>query len=162
MRRLTLTLPLLVLALTACQQPSQPAGKEAAKEAMGPETKPGLSLSAGRLVLNAVKGNPGAAYFTLANNSVKPVTLAAVHIDGAGRAEMHETSGGSMDAFQPSDLAPGASLSFAPGGKHVMAFELDPKLAPGATVEMTLTFTDGDKLSAPLKVESADGMEHGH
>lgn len=162
MKRLALTLPFLVLALAACQQSSQPAESEAAREAMAPETKPGLALSEGRLVLNAVKGNPGAAYFTLANNSDEPVILAAVHIDGAGRAEMHETSGGSMGALQPSALDPKASLSFAPGGKHVMVFELDPKLAPGASVEMTLTFADGDKLSAPLKVESAGGMEHGH
>jgi copper(I)-binding protein len=162
MRRLALTLPLLVLALAACQQPSQPAGSEATKVSTGPEAKPGLALSEGRLVLNAVKGNPGAAYFTLANNSNKPVTLAAVHIDGAGRAEMHETSGSSMGTLQRSELAPGASLSFAPGGKHVMVFELDPKLSSGATVEMTLTFADGDKLSAPLKVESAGEMEHEH
>jgi copper(I)-binding protein len=165
MRRLALAIPFLALALAACQQPAQPAKEEAAKEALGPEAKPGLVLSEGRLVLNAVKGNPGAAYFTLANNSDKPVTLAAVFIEGTGRAEMHETSGESMAPLKPSELAPGAALKFEPGGKHVMAFDLDPKLAPGGSAEMTLTFSDGDKLSAPLKVESAGGMggmEHGH
>lgn len=162
MKRLTLTLPLLVLALAACQQPAQPVENEAAKEAMGPEAKPGLALSDGKLVLNAVKGNPGAAYFTLANNSDKPVKLAAVYIDGAGRAEMHETSGGSMGPLQPPELPPGSNLTFAPGGKHAMAFELDPRIAAGGSVEMTLTFADGDKLSAPLKVESAGGTGDGH
>lgn len=165
MKRLALASPLIVLALAACQQPAQPAKEEAAKAAMGPETKPGLALNEGRLVLNAVKGNPGAAYFTLANNSDKPVTLAAVFIEGAGRAEMHETTGGGMAPLKPSELAPGATVKFEPGGKHVMAFDLDPKLAPGGSAEMTLTFADGDKLSAPLKIESAggmDGMEHGH
>ena len=38
-----------------------------------------------------------------------------------------------------------------------MAFELDAKLVAGGTTEMTLTFADGDKLSAPLKIESRTG-----
>ena len=46
---------------------------------------------------------------------------------------------------------------FEPGALHVMAFELDAKLAAGGTAEMTLTFADGDKLSAPLKIESRTG-----
>jgi hypothetical protein len=162
MRRLTCALPLLALALAACQQPAQPAKEESEKTAMGPESKPGLSLSEGRLVLNAVKGNPAAGYFTLANNSDKPVTLAAVFIEGAGRAELHETSGGGMGPLKPSELTQGTMVKFEPGGKHVMAFDLDAGLAPGGSTEMTLTFADGDKLSAPLKIESAGGMEHGH
>jgi hypothetical protein len=58
-------------------------------------------------------------------------------------------------------------VQFAPGGKHVMAFDLSDKLAAGGTAELTITFADGDKISAPLAVEAAggmgamSGMEHG-
>jgi hypothetical protein len=44
-----------------------------------------------------------------------------------------------------------------------MAFEVDGKLKAGDTAEMTVTFTDGDKVSAPLAIEAmgAAAMDHG-
>jgi copper(I)-binding protein len=168
MKRLALTLSFLVLALAACQQSSQPAESEAAKEALGPETKPGLALSEGRLVLNAVKGNPGAAYFTLANNSGERTEFVAVHIDGVGRAEMHCPCGEHGTMLPVANVgvghagAPEIKLEFKPGGHHVMAFDVNPSLVVGGTTEITLTMADGDKLSAPLKVESPGGMEQEH
>ena len=117
------------LPLAACQQTKDPAAQTGTEA--NPDAKPGLSVSDGVLVLPAVKGNPGAAYFTLA-------TLAAVHIDGAGKAEMHETKGGEMQPLAPVPLDPGASVKFAPGGKHVMAFELADTLQAGGTTEMTI------------------------
>src|SRR6185295_8425275 len=114
-----------------------------------PETKPGLALTRGRLVLPAVSGNPAAAYFTLTNNSARPVTLAAVNVSGAGMAMMHETvdAGGhsEMKMMGKPELAPGAVLVFAPGGKHVMVDGFPAEWKPGATAELTLTFADGDK-----------------
>jgi copper(I)-binding protein len=108
-----------------------------------------------------VKGNPAGGYFTLVNNGDKPVTLAAVSIDGAAKAEMHETKGGSMAPLASLEIKPGETVKFERGGKHVMAFDLDTKLAAGGTSELTLTFADGDKVSAPIKLEAAGGaMEH--
>ncbi len=143
------------LAVAGCQQetptPVEPS----------PDAKPGLSLAGGRLVLPAVKGNPGAAYFELTNGGPGETSLAALVIAGAGKAEMHETSGGSMARLASVALQPGETVRFAPGGKHVMVFDLDPKVTAGSTAELTLTFGDGDKLSAPLKVDAAGGMSHG-
>ncbi|HMO69937.1 MAG TPA: copper chaperone PCu(A)C, partial [Novosphingobium sp.] len=84
---------LLALSLAACQQ-------QQAEEpvATAPEAKPGLSAADGVLMLPAVKGNPGAAYFTLANGNDTAASLVAVAIDGAGRTEMHETVDGKMAA----------------------------------------------------------------
>ena len=60
------------------------------------------------------------------------------------------------------EIGPGASLAFEPGKLHVMVFDLDAKLQAGGETEMTLTFADGDKLSAPLRIEAAGGgMDHG-
>jgi len=84
-----------------------------------------------------------------------------VDVAGAGMAMLHETKdmGGhsSMTDMAAPELKPGESMAFAPGGKHVMVDDLPERLKPGGTVEMTITFADGDKLSAPLKVEAPGG-----
>jgi len=160
-------LALAALSLGTCQkQEAQPKTDAAASAA--PEAKPGLSLAEGRLVLAAVKGNPAVAYFTLANGGTGKVSVAAISVSGAGKAEIHQTIGGSMSKVDSVDIDPGTSIKFEPGALHVMLFDLDPKLAPGADAEVTVTFADGDKLSAPVKVEArgaaADdmaGMDHG-
>lgn len=154
-----------VLALAGCKADNT-AEKGAAtaapsEQASGPDAKPGLAANAGVLILPAVKGRPGAAYFTVSNTSDKPASLAAVHIDGAVKTEVHETKGGSMQAVKVVPVAPGAVVKFERGGMHVMAFELDDKLAAGGTTEMTLSFADGDKLSIPLAIQATGAAAHG-
>jgi len=149
-----------LVALSACNQPGKTENPAETATSTAPDAKPGAQLSEGRLVLPAVKGNPGAAYFTLANSGEKAVTIAAIAVDGAAKAEMHQTTGGQMAPVDKAEVAPGAALKFAPGGYHVMLFELDPKLAAGGTAEITVTFADGDKLSAPLTIEAAGGSDH--
>jgi copper(I)-binding protein len=155
-RLLAILAPLAALALGACQQQ---AGAPVDKN---PGAKPDLSAGDGMLVLPAVKGNPGAAYFTLTNGSDKAVTLAGVSIDAGESAEMHETMDGKMGSVDQVDLAPGAAVQFTPGGKHVMVFNIKPEIATGSAAEMTLTFSDGDKLSTPLKVMAAGAAMADH
>jgi copper(I)-binding protein len=152
----------MMFALAACQQ--QPAKQDTT--AAAPEAKPGMTLTGGRLVLPAVKGNPGAAYFTLENKGSGAVSLAAVAIEGAARAEVHQSTAETMMPVDSMDIDPGTSVDFKPGELHVMAFELDPNLTAGSKTEVTLTFADGDKLSAMLTIETAGqaamGTEHEH
>lgn len=153
-------LGLAALSLSACQQQTA----ETADASAAPDAKPGLAVSEGRLILPVVAGNPAGIYFTLTNTGDKAGTLAAVSIDGAAKAEMHETTGGQMRAVPSIEVPAGGTVKFEPGALHVMAFDLDAKLVAGGTTEMTLTFADGDKLSAPLKIESrtgGDGMTGG-
>lgn len=155
MKRLAALLLIAAVPLAACgQQTEQPAG--------APEAKPGLSLTDGRLVLPAVKGNPAGGYFTLVNGGDKAVTLAAVTVNGSAKAELHETVGEVMSPIAKLEVKPGETVEFQPSGKHVMAFDLDASLVPGGTTEITLTFDGGDKLSAPLKLEArgAAAMDH--
>ena len=42
-----------------------------------------------------------------------------------------------------------------------MVFDLDPQLSAGDRAEMTLTFADGDKLSAPLTVQAMASADDG-
>lgn len=148
---------ILCLSLTACQQQK---AQEPAPAA--PEAKPGLSAADGVLMLPAVKGNPGAGYFTLANGGDSEATLAGVYIDGAGRTEMHQTVGGTMSAVPSVTVKPGETVEFKPGGLHVMAFEMAAPPEAGSVVEMTLTFAGGDKLSLPLKVEARGTAADAH
>lgn len=155
-------LVLAVLALAACQQnkaPEAPATTAVAASEAAPDAKPGITVSNGVLVLPAVKGHPGAAYFDLSNGGPAASAVAAISIDGAGKAEMHDTSGGSMAPLKDLTVKPGETMKFARGGKHAMVFDIADTVKPGGTTEMTLTFAGGDKVSAPLKVHSmADAM----
>lgn len=164
--------PALLLALAGCDRADKPeadaaASASVAAPAAAPDAKPGLSLTAAKLMLPVIEGRPGAAYFTFANNADKPVTIAAITIQGVGRTEMHETVGGKMSPIKDVTVAPGETVAFERGGKHIMAFDVAPTLTAGGTSEITLTFADGDKLSAPLAIEAMAGamaggtMNHG-
>ncbi|MGE3692728.1 MAG: copper chaperone PCu(A)C [Novosphingobium sp.] len=158
---------LAALLLAACQQQPKPAEEKStasasasSQEAKGPNAKPGLQLEGGRLVLPAVKGNPGVAYFMLDNSSSATVQLASISINGSEKSQMHQTVEDTMTTVDSVEIAPGTSIAFEPGSLHVMVFNLAPRLQAGGTTEMTLTFGDGDKLSAPLKIEAPGSGSH--
>ncbi len=162
-RRIALPLAasLAVFSLSACGQSAKEEEKAAASAA--PEAKPGVSVADGTFMLPAVSGNPGAAYFALDNESNNTVSIASIAIAGVGKTEIHQTMGGQMKPVDRVDVEAKTVVKFERGGLHVMAFELDGKLKAGDTAEMTITFTDGDKVSAPLKLEAmgAGAMDHG-
>lgn len=143
------------LGIAGCKAADAPAPQQTEAGAVAtPDAKPGVSAGGGRLVLPVIPGRPGVAYFRVSNNSAEPITLAAVHIRGVGKAEMHRTTGGKMAPAPTVPVAAGASVAFAPGGLHVMAFDIDKALKAGGESELTLTFADGDKISIPAKVEA--------
>lgn len=158
MKANTLAAAVCVLALAgslgACRQSKPADAQEEPAEASAPDAKPGLSLGAAKLVLPAVSGNPAAAYFTLSNGGSEPVVVAGVHIEGAQNTEFHQTAGGSMNLLESPTVPAKGSLQFAPGGNHVMVFGLDETLVANKTSEVTVTFSDGDKISAPIWIEA--------
>lgn len=154
--RFALLAPLaLGLSLAACRQTGSPAEQEAPGKAE-------VTITGGRLVLPVVSGNPGAAYFSLANGTKDPASLAAVTVAGATKAEMHETSGGSMMPITTVNLGPGSAVAFEPGGKHVMLFGLAKSLKAGDTAKITLNFSGGKAVVGELKVEATGGTDHQH
>lgn len=153
MRLTVLAAILAVATLAACKQEAPPAADEA---------KPGITLSGGQLRLPAVKGNPGAAYFTVTNAATSSsVTITGIAIAGAAKAEMHETKDGAMRAVDRVDVEAGSTVKFAPGGLHVMAFDLDRSFAAGGSGTLTATFADGSTAAVPLKLVAAGGVDHG-
>lgn len=148
---LPLAFSVSLLALGACGEKA----KEAQPAATGaPESKEGVTISGGTFTLPVVSGNPGAAYFAIDNQSANTISIAAIAIDGVGKTEVHQTMSGAMKPVDRLDIEPKVAMKFERGAMHVMAFDLDGKLKAGETTEMTVTFTDGDKISAPLKIEA--------
>ncbi len=153
----------LALALVACgQKPADaPEATASAPAAAGPEAAPGITVSEAVVHLPAVPGNPGVAYFTIAQGSGAPRKVAAIHVDGVERAEMHESTMkngvSTMGAVSEVALEPGKTLQFAPGGYHVMLFGLADTVKAGGTAELTVTLDNGDKVSVAAKVEGVGG-----
>ena len=146
-----IALPLLVavaaMSLGACKGADKP--ESAASSA--PEGKPGVTVKDARLVLPAVAGNPGAAYFSLDNQSKDVIGIAAVAVQGAGKTELHTAD---MKLFDHATADPRTTLTFEPGQAHVMVFDIGGDLKAGSETELTVTFTDGDKVSVPAKIEA--------
>jgi copper(I)-binding protein len=89
-------------------------------------------------------------YLSLENVGTKAVRLTGVECPVASMAMMHETleSHGQshMRALASVSLAPGASMAFSPGGKHIMLHGLAHPLQVGERVPLVLLFSGGLKL----------------
>lgn len=119
----------------------------------------GVSITQAWVRLPAVPGRAAAGYFT--GESAADDTLLGVSAPGA-RVEMHETismggSGamGAMTGMRPVAsvaLPAGNAVRFAPGGKHLMIFGLDPKLKKGDTIRLSFRFRKGPPVTATAQL----------
>ena len=144
MKKLVLALGLL---LAACGGPPKPAITDA------------------RVNLPAVTGRPGAAYFTI-KGGPKEMRLMSVTSSNVARIELHEMTMKdgmmSMDAIDAGvPVPPGGEVAFAPGGKHAMLFDINPKLKAGDNVKLSFVYADGLTLDAEAKI-LAPGDDGGH
>lgn len=144
-------LPLLIAVATVSLGACKGADKPEVAASSAPEGKPGVTVTDARLVLPAVPGNPGAAYFTVDNQSKSEVGIASVAVTGAGKTELHT---GDMKVFDHAVADPGTKLAFEQGKAHVMVFDIGPDLKAGSETELTVVFIDGDKVSVPAKIEA--------
>jgi copper(I)-binding protein len=145
------------LALAACQKtgPDSSATTSASEAETAQSTPQADAAPGGRLVLAVIAGRPSAAYIAWRNTGTAPVTITGVEIEGAQKAEMHETRGGAMVPLPKVALAPGEEAHFMPGGRHVMVFGLPVKVKVGDKLPYTLLLADGGKLAGTLSVEEA-------
>lgn len=130
------------------------------------QNAPQATVTDATVRLPAVKGNPGAAYFTL-HGGDQDRTLVKVASPVAGSAEMHDmkTENGMMRMVPIEGGLPlpkGATVAFQSGGKHVMLFDVKPDLKAGDTITLNFEFADGSKESAEAKAVAPGGDEHGH
>jgi periplasmic copper chaperone A len=116
--------------------------------------------------LSAVSGNPSAAYFKVNGGPVAD-RLMSVSTPLAIRAELHsmKMEGGmmKMDAIKDGVAVPAkGEIAFESGGKHVMLFDVSPKVIAGGEMPLTLSFASGAMLETKAKVVAAGADEPGH
>jgi periplasmic copper chaperone A len=109
----------------------------------------------------------GAAYLTLMNHGSEPERLLAISTPVAEAAEIHreEMTDGimRMRPAGPLSLAPGESVTLAPGGLHVMLLRLKRPLTPGESFPLTLSFDHGGAMTVDATVENGGPRaEHAH
>ena len=104
---------------------------------------------------------PAGGYFTLRNSSAKAVVLSGAESPACATLMLHksETKGGmaGMDMVGTLPVAAGGSVSFTPGGYHLMCMNAKPALKPGTSVKVTLLFQDGGRLTTDFAVRNAAG-----
>lgn len=145
----------------ACQQEAPPAQESADLVPGAPEGPSGVEVSGARIVLPPVAGNPGALYFNIANGGDQPLIIAGAYVTGAGMAMLHTTRiegrNATMEHVTKVPLPVGETVTFAPGGMHVMVHDIGPAISAGEKAEVTLTFGSGDKISFPATVQTVGG-----
>ena len=114
--------------------------------------------------LAAVPGRPAAGYASLAAPPGGEA-LTGASSPRAGRVEMHETmSHGSMSRMRPLERIEPAGdgrIVFAPGGRHLMLFDVDPALKPGDRADLVFRFARGAPVTVGARVIAA-GEDYSH
>jgi periplasmic copper chaperone A len=102
---------------------------------------------------------PAAGYFTLSNATSEPRALVGAASPACGALMLHQTvhEGGADKMAMVKDISVPAhgSVSFAPGGYHLMCMSPSPQMIPGHSVAVTLRFADGAEISASFPVRGA-------
>lgn len=119
--------------------------------------------AAATIRLPLVPGRPGVGYLMLPVMGDRGA-LVSVTSPRIGRIEMHEsmTSGGmsSMRPLQRIPVEDGQVLAFAPNGRHLMLFDMDPRLRAGDRVDLSFNFDVGGPQQVEATVVTGDARGH--
>lgn len=114
-----------------------------------------------RLAPPGVKVHAG--YLTVSNRGTEARYLVAVKSPAFSRAEMHisrEKNGvATMEHLAQVTIPPGKSVTFAPGGLHVMLMGVNEEQAGDAAVPLTLVFRNGDRIAARALIKKRADMD---
>ncbi len=101
----------------------------------------------------------GGGFLTVTNKGSEPDRLISVKSPAAARVEIHEMKmdGNIMrmrELEKGLEIPPGATVTLAPGGYHLMMMELKGPLAKDSRVPVTLTFEKAGVIEVELAVEA--------
>lgn len=104
----------------------------------------------------------GGGYASFDNQGKDADTLVSASVEVAGRTEIHEMAvkDGVMTMRQQPDgvaLPAGETVKFAPGGFHLMLFDLKQPLKEGEKYKGTLTFAKAGTVDVVFNVEGMAG-----
>jgi periplasmic copper chaperone A len=115
----------------------------------------GLALS-GPYMRLIIPARPAAGYFTLENTGDAARALVGAESPGCGSIMLHKSeSKNGVETMMPVASVPvpaHQSISFAPGGYHLMCMAPTASLKPGGSVPVTLKFEDGGTLTGDFPV----------
>lgn len=108
----------------------------------------------------ALKGATGVGYLSLSNTGKTAATLVRIESAISDKVELHESrtvNGVARMSALPAGapVAPGATVKFEPGGKHVMFVGLKQALKVGDKFPASLVFKDGTRAAVEFVVEAA-------
>jgi periplasmic copper chaperone A len=107
-----------------------------------------------------------AGYAVLSNAGSKALSVVSAQSAAFAKVELHEslTENGvaKMRAIEKLEIAPGAKVEFAPGGKHFMLINPKPGLKAGDAVAIKIKDSNNCEVTAQFKVSSdaASAMDH--
>ncbi|MEE4145493.1 MAG: copper chaperone PCu(A)C [Halieaceae bacterium] len=112
-------------------------------------------------------GQPNtAAYLVVTNSADTEVTIIGATSPLAETVEIHtsrEVDGlQRMERLEQVQVAPGQSVAFAPGGKHLMLLGLGRMPAPGEVVQLCLQLAKGGEVCTLAGVRKGTGGEQTH
>jgi copper(I)-binding protein len=104
---------------------------------------------------------PMAGYFVITSHAPSPLRLSGATSPAFGHVMLHrsvaEADVERMVHVDGVELAPGESVTFAPGGYHLMLMHRTQALHVGGEVLVTLSFSDGQTLPVRFRVTGARG-----
>ena len=100
-----------------------------------------------------------AAFMKVSNAGSAPVLLTGATAAVAGEVQMHETQPtqegmAGMRQHESVTIAPHSSVTFSPGGLHLMLLGLKRPLHDGERIDVTLHFRGANELRVPFTVRS--------
>ncbi|MDH3994761.1 MAG: copper chaperone PCu(A)C [Gammaproteobacteria bacterium] len=109
-----------------------------------------------------------AAYVTVTNTADTAVTITGGSVDFANTVEIHTTR--EIDGYMRMEqlpgltVAPGATVSLAPGGTHLMLLELSRMPVAGESTRICLDLASGDTActDAAVRKSAQQGQTHTH
>ena len=104
---------------------------------------------------------PAAGYFTLRNGGADTVTLTGASSPACAVLMLHKSDEMNgmvgMSDVESIPVAAGDTLTFAPGGYHLMCMNPTVAMKPGGKVPVTLQFAGGAKMTVDFTVRDAKG-----
>ena len=120
----------------------------------------GLGVS-GAWMRFIMPSRPAAGYFTLSNDSPNPRMLTGASSPACAELMLHRSlQEGAMDSMEMVARVPvpaHGSVSFAPGGYHLMCVSPSRDMVPGHSVSVTLHFADQTTVTTYFPVRNAAG-----
>jgi copper(I)-binding protein len=108
-----------------------------------------------------IKSRPAGGYFTVHNNTASQINLTGASSSACGMMMLHQTKEvGGVEKMSPVKEVPvpaHGSISFAPGGYHLMCMQPKDTMVVGHDVPVTLMFDGIKPVTVAFPVKGAGG-----